>query len=244
MSIRQITLVFGLLVLVGGCASPSRMGMVKDPYSGFQMGSVVEKNIFIDSSQFQNRTIKVAIRNTSGDSVYQMSPFASNLKSAFANKGYTPTDADSFGIKVDLNVIYSGQVQRNMMAQYGFLGGAAGGLIGYRSNSPGATATGVIAGATLGAVLGSYVTDDTYIVVAEVSIGVTDSLGDDNNNKKTITFGASPQRQEEFIPKNFRPFREVLRTKIAVFAGGANTSQQQIADQVRLRLLGIVSDAI
>ena len=240
----RIKVVVALLVLLYGCVSLARMGMVKDSYSGIQMGSVVEKNIFIDSSQFQNRTLKLAVRNISGDNLYMMSPFSSNLKAAFANKGYIPTDSDSFGIKVDLNVLYSGHVQRNMAAQYGFLGGAAGGVAGYRSNSPAGTAAGVIAGATLGAILGSYVTDDTYVVVAEVSIGVTDSLGEDNNNKKTITFGASPKMQEEFIPKNFRPFREVLRTKIAVFAGGSNTQQQQISEQVRLRLLGIVSDAI
>ena len=81
------------------------------------------------------------------------------------------------------------------------------------------------------------------MLIAEVSIGVTDSVAG-NSDKKTITFGSSPKMQEEIIAKNFKPFREVLRTKIAVFAGGANTSQQQIAEQVRQRLIGIVSDSI
>ena len=240
----KVLAVLGAVILLGGCASPARMGMVKDPNTGLQMGSAVEKNIFVDSSQFQNRTMKVSVRNTSGDSVYQMSPFSVNLKNAFSQKGYVPTEADSFGIKVDLNVLYSGHVQRSMAAQYGFLGGAAGGIAGYHSSSSTGTAAGTVLGATLGAIIGSYVTEDTYIVVAEVSIGVTDSVGGDNNNKKTITFGSSPQMQEEFIPRNFRPFREVLRTKIAVFAGGTNTSQQQIADYVRQRLVSIVSDSI
>jgi len=232
-----------LVALLGGCASPSRMGMVKDSATGLQFGSVIEKNIFIDSSQFQNRTIKVVIRNTSGDQLYQLGPFTGNLKQAFAGKGYTPTEADSFGIKVDLNVLYSGQIQRNMASQYGFLGAAAGGLAGHRSNSPGATTAGLVVGATLGSILGSYVTEDTYIVVAEVNIGVTDAVPG-NADKKTITFGSSPKMQEEIIAKNFKPFREVLRTKVSVFAGGTNISQQQIAEQVRQRLINIVIDAI
>ena len=208
------------------------------------MGSAVEKNIFIDSSQFQNRTIKIVTRNTSGDGAYQLGAFTGSLKNSFASKGYIPTDADTFGIKVDLNVLYSGQIQRNMSSQFGFLGGAAGALTGNHSSAPGATASGLLVGATLGAILGSHITEDTYIVVAEVSIGVTDSVGDRGGDKKTITFGSSPKMQEEIIPKNFRPFREVLRTKISVFAGGTNTAQQQIAEQVRQRLVGIVSDAI
>lgn len=231
------------VVLMGGCASPSRLGMVKDPHSGLQFGSVVEKNIFIDSSQFQNRTLKIVTRNTSGDGAYQLGAFTGNLKNAFSSKGYIPTDADTFGIKVDLNVLYSGQIQQNMSSQYGFLGGAAGALSGNRSSSPGATASGLIVGATLGSILGSYITEDTYMIVAEVSIGVTDSVGE-TSDKKTITFGSSPKMQEEKIAKNFRPFREVLRTKISVFAGGTNTSQQQIAEQVKQRLVSIVSDSI
>ena len=244
MSMFLKTLSIVCAVILAGCASPSRMGMVRDPNTGLQIGSAVESNIFIDSSQFQNRTMKLVTRNTSGDSAYQLGQFTGNLRSAFTSKGYIPTDSNAFGIKVDLNVLYSGQIQKNMAAQYGFVGGAAGGVAGYRSNVSAGTAVGIVAGTTLGAILGSYVTEDTYIVIAEVSIGVTDYVDDSSNDKKTITFGSSPSMQEEIIPRNFRPFREVLRTKIAVYAGGTNTTQQQIADQVRLRLVGIVSDTI
>lgn len=233
-----------LALTIGGCASPSRMGMVKDPQTGLQLGSAIERNIFMDSSQFKNRAIKITTRNGSGDQAYQLGSFTSNLKSAFSNKGYVPTEADSFGIKLDVNVLYSGQIQQNMSSEFAFLGGAGGGLSGYRSNSPGSTATGVLVGATIGGILGSYVTRDTYIVVAEVSIGIPDGTSEDGGDKKTITFGSSPKMQEEIIVRNYKPFREVKRTKIAVFAGGTNTSQEQIADQVKQRLVRIVSDAI
>jgi hypothetical protein len=230
-------------VLLNGCASPARMGMVKDPYSGIQLGSVVEKNLFVDSSQFQNRTIKVTTRNTSGDPYYNLDSLTGSLKQALYSKGYSPTDADSFGIKLDLNVLYSGQVQRNLSSQFSFLGASAGGISGYRSNSAGSTFGGIVLGATIGSILGSYVTEDTYIIIAEVSIGVTDNVAG-NTDKKTITFGSSPKMQEEVISKNFRPFREMLRTKVSVFAGGTNTAQHHIAEQVRQRLIGIVGDAI
>lgn len=233
-----------LALTIGGCASPSRMGMVKDPQTGLQLGSAIERNIFIDPSQFKNRAIKITTRNGSGDQAYQLGAFNGNLKSAFASKGYVPTEADSFGIKLDVNVLYSGQIQENMSAQFGFLGGAAGGLSGYRSDSRGSTATGVLVGATIGGILGSFVTRDTYIVVAEVSIGIPDGTSEDGGDKKTITFGSSPKMQEEIIPRNYKPFREVKRTKVAVFAGGTNTGQQEISDQVKQRLVRIVSDAI
>lgn len=239
----RVAMVATLALLFGGCASPARMGMVKDLNTGLQMGSVIEKNLFVDSSQFQNRTIKVVTRNTSGDPHYNLGGLTSSLNQAFASKGYSPTDADTFGIKVDLNVLYSGQVQRNLASQFSFLGASAGGISGYRSNSAGSTFGGVVLGATIGSILGSYVTEDTYIVVAEISIGVTDNVAG-STDKKTITFGSSPKMQEEVVTRNFRPFREALRTKVSVFAGGTNTGQHQIAEQVRQRLIAIVGDAI
>lgn len=233
-----------LTVFLGACASPARMGMSTDADSGFQFGSVVEKNIFVDASQFRNRTVKTTVRNISGDSAYQMENAVFALNQALAQKNYIPTQAENFGIKLDLNVLYSGRVQQNMSRQFAFLGGAAGGISGHRSDSRGSTAAGVLVGATLGAILGSYVTEDTYIVIAEVSLGVTDSIGGGQGDKRTITFSSSPPLQEEISSGNFRPFREVLRTKVAVFAGGRNVSQYQIQSEVRQRLIRIVNDII
>lgn len=244
MRLTKCWIVLCVAVFLAGCADSSRMGMVRDAKTGLQFGSQIEHNIFIDPSQFRNKAIKITTRNVSGDQAYQLSSFNKDLYNAFSSKGYVPTTSDSFGIKLDINVLYSGQIQQNMASQFAFLGGAAGGISGYRSDTRAGTATGVLVGATLGSILGSYVTDDTYVIVAEVSFGVTDSIGDAQTDKKTITFGSSPQLQEENIPTNYKPFREVLRTKIAVFAGGRNVSQQQIAEQVKQRLISIVSDSI
>ena len=241
--IKRIAII-GTVFFAMGCAAPTRMGMVKDQETGLQLGSTIEKNFFIDASQFKNRSIKVSTRNSSGDGLYQVTTFSNEINSIFSGKGYQPTQDDSFGIKLDVNVLYSGQIQSNMQTQFAFLGGAAGGIAGNVSRTTAGTATGLLVGATVGSIIGSYVTNDTYIVIAEVSLGITDAVISSNSDKKIITFSSSRQLQEEKLESNYTPFRQVIRTKIAVYAGGRNTTQQQIANQVRRRLISIVSDSI
>lgn len=242
--LTRVMAVIGTVAVITGCAAPARMGMVKDPETGLQFGSKIEKNFFIDASQFKNRSIKVSTRNASGDQAYQVTSFTNDINSVFSGKGYFPTQDDSFGIKLDVNVLYSGQIQSNMQSQFAFLGGAAGGIAGDVSRTPAGAATGLLVGATVGSIIGSYVTDDTYIVIAEVSIGITDTIAKSSGDKKVISFSSSPKLQEEKLQSNFTPFRQVIRTKIAVYAGGRNTTQQQIAEQVKRRLVSIVSDSI
>lgn len=229
-----------LAVLMSSCAGPAQYGMVKDPQTGMQFGSAIEKNIFVDSSQFANRTVKVTTRNVSGDRTYQLGGFDNDLSRALQARGYAPTSSEKFGIRFDLNVLYSGHIQSNMTNQYAFLGAGAGGVAGYRSDTRAGTAAGALAGATIGSIIGSNVTDDTYIVVAEVSIGVTDAA---SAGSSTITFSSSPPVQRQ-LTGAVNPFREVLRTKIAVYAGGRNTAQSQIADEVRRRLVDIASNTL
>jgi hypothetical protein len=241
MSSRRITgLAIALCVAVAGCSSPSRLGMVKDPETGLQFGSVVENNLFVDAAQFKNRKIKVSTRNTSGDVALSMGEFTETLRSSYSGKGYQPTDADDFGIRVDLNVLRSSQVQENHALEYAFLGGTAGGIAGYRSNARSGTAIGIASGATLGAILGSYDTRDTYIVIAEVAIGVMDQRS--GVTERTVTFRRSPRVEER--ETEVRPFREVARTRIAVFAGGRSVTQADISNAVRQRLARIVGDII
>lgn len=241
-SMAVLMIVVGLSVV--GCATPPSLGMVQDSRSGLQLGSIIEKNLFLDASQFKNRSIKVSVRNASGDQAYKIATFANDLNSSFSRKGYTPTEADSFGMKMDVNVLYSGQIQKNLGAQFAFLGAAGGAVAGYRSDRSVSAVTGAVVGATIGNIIGSNVTEDTYIVIAEVSLGITDSISSDGSADKVISFGSSPNLQREKLPTNFKPFREVIRTKVAVYAGGRNTTQQQISEQVKSRLVDIVSDSL
>jgi hypothetical protein len=235
-------------LLVTACAPQQRLGMIVDPQTGLQYGSIIDRNIVIDATQLENRKLKLTIRNTSGDSSFDLREFQSRLESAYAAKGYRVTTDDDFGMLVDVNVRYSGQLSTNMAGSYAFLGASAGGLAGYgsqRNHSGSAqligTGAGILSGATIGAIIGSYVTEDTYIVVAGVSVAVVDP--ERGKTEKTVVFSSSERRQRE-IRTGVRPFSQRLETNMAVYAGGRSTPQAQIVSGVRSRFLSILSDVI
>ena len=243
--------VLSVLLLLGACVANSthnRLAMVRDPNTGYAYGSVIEKNMLVDSSFYSNKKLKVRIRNTSGDAAFDLYGFKSKLERAYAAKGYEPTDEDDFRLMVDVNVMYSGQIQRDMSNEFGFLGAAAGGVYGTASRDTSvATAGGVVAGATLGSIVGSFVTEDTYIIVAQVTFG---EIKQTIRSKKTVTFSNSVRlkdiddRDEEKTRIQKRSFRSAHTTGISVFAGGTNTSQSDIAADVRDRIIRIVGDFI
>ncbi len=249
-----LTAVAALALLVSGCvnvgAPPSRMGMVKQPGTGLMFGSVIEKNLVTDASFYDNRKIKVRSRNTSGDTAFDLRRFESELKEAYSGKGYSPTNSDDFGLLVDVNVMYSGQIQSNLSNDFSFLGATAGGLAGAQQHGTTGTVAGVAAGATLGSVLGSFVTDDTYIIVARVTFGEIKDTRNKGTGKR-ITFSRSPtdqfdkdEEEEEEKRKGKRGFKTAHTTRLAVFAGGRTTTQAEIAAEVRQRIIRIVSDFI
>ncbi len=229
-----------LLMLLLGCAVPNRFGMISDPETGLQYGAVLERSFFIDSSQFENNTIKISARNASGDLNYNIRGFIKSLEKAFLEKGYSINNQGNFGIKYDVIIEYSGHIQSNMSEQYAFLGGAAGGIAGYRSEAKAGEAIGVLTGATIGTIIGSYVTDDTFIIIARVTIGVIDDV---KKHKKTVTFSSSPKLQEE-EQSGVTAFEKIMTTRVAVFAGGRNVQQAEIVQGVKSRLLSIISDII
>ncbi|MDA1324074.1 MAG: complement resistance protein TraT [Proteobacteria bacterium] len=221
--------------------------MVKDPESGLQFGSVVERNLVTDASFFQNKNLKVRIRNTSGDRAFDLYGFKTRIEAAYKQAGYQPTSKDNFGLLVDVNVMYSGQIQTNLSKQFGFLGAAAGGLAGATRSDGVAIAAGTIAGATLGSIIGSFITDDTYIIVAKVTFGIV--KGGAQRDGKRITFSRSltgnAEDQEEREERRLRRgFKSTHATRLSVFAGGRNVSQAEIAGQVRSRFVRIIRDII
>jgi hypothetical protein len=236
---RLSLLIFAISILLFSCAPNTRFGMIEDPNTGLLYGSVVGKSFFIDPSQFENNKIKVTVRNVSGDSNFSLRSLSNNLTQAFSDKGYQQAQNNDFGIKLDVVVEYSGHVQKDMASQYGFLGAAGGGIAGYKSSTDAGAAIGILSGATLGAIIGSNIKDDTYIIVTKINIGIKDTAKKDS---KRITFGSSPKLQEE--ETSIRAFSETSSTKIAVYAGGRNVSQSEIVEGVRNRLISIISDII
>ena len=242
--IRRLTgYVVGILLLAS-CAQQSRYGMVVDPNTGLMIGSNVSRNMFLDSSQLGNKTIKVTVRNTSGDPNFDLYGFTEQLKRSYASKGFVPTDSDDFGMRLDVNVVANSQIQQSLASQYGLLGASAGGIGGQLIDGDGTGAgVGIVAGAALGSILGSYETDDTYIVVAQVRIGLTDRRV--SRSEKTITFSRSGATEEEReSDKVFAPFRYQSTNRVAVYAGGRNTPQSSIVSPVRQRMVRILGDII
>lgn len=207
-------------LVLSGCADSSRLGMVVDPETGLQMGSRIERNIVVDPSQFENRRIKVNLRNTSGDAAFDLADVRSAIERRLAAKGYVPTRDDDFGILLDVNVHYSGQATQDRASAFGLLGAAGGGLAGYQASKGGVgTAAGVLAGATLGSILGSYVRDETYLVVADVSLGVVDPKR--GYDTKTIVMDSSIDRRERDRAEvrrhsGMRAFGATAKTAVAV----------------------------
>ena len=110
-----------------------------------------------------------------------------------------------------------------------------------------APAIGILGGATLGSIIGSFVTDDTYIIVASVSFAII--KGPKKSEGKTITFsrsvpGKMENEEEREERKNSRTIERTITNKIAVFAGGSNVRQSAVAGEVRQRFVRIMGDII
>ena len=240
MNTSRLTLLLFSLVILCSCASPQRMGMVKDPKTGLQYGSMIQRNLLVDSSQFANKGLKLRIRNTSGDSVFGLYEFRNKLEGAYSAKGYRITNEDDFGILLDINIVYSGAATTNLIKEFGLGAAVAGGAVGSRNDSAGA-AIGTVVGATLGIILGSYITEDTYIVIADVNfLTVEPGIG---KSETTVTFSAS-EKKITTEDTGFKPFRNKLQTGVFVYAGGTNTPQSKISNGVRNRFIRILSDII
>jgi len=239
-SFTKVFLILIIGVVISGCAQQPRHGMVPTA-DGLMFGSVIERNLVIDAQQFEDPRVRVTVRNTSGDTAYNIKSYKGQLVSALQRKGYKAAGSDGYGLRFDVNVLYSGYTSTNMSTEYAFLGGGVGGLAGAHRNTSTSVAAGLLVGATLGAIIGSYDRSDTYIIIAEVTVGVLDTVR--GKASKSVTFAHSPALQEE-RKSGRRSYDEVLKTKVAIYAGGRSISQSEIVNQVRQRLVRILSDVI
>lgn len=222
----------------------SRLGMVADAETGLMYGSTIENNLVADPTFYNNRKLKIRTRNTSGDIAFDLTKFARTLADQYAAKGFTPTSAEDFGLLLDVNVLYSGHIQSNYATQFGFLGAAAGGAYGERGGRTMGPLVGTVAGATVGALAGAYVSEDTYMIVANITFGVIKKA---KTSQKRVSFSRSekikniddPDEEEEVYN---RGFKKSYSTQLAVYAGGRNVAQAEIAEGVRQRIARVLGD--
>jgi len=116
-SLFRATLVILSGLMISACSvmpNQPRLGMVVDQKTGLMFGSAIENNLVTDATFYSNRTLKVRTRNTSGDSSFGLNDFKGDLRTAYSDKGYEPiSDGEPFGLLININVMYSGQIQTN-----------------------------------------------------------------------------------------------------------------------------------
>lgn len=245
LSTTLTVLVFTTFALTS-CITPAkpRMGMVRDENSGLMYGSAIENNLVTDATFYKNRKIKVRTRNTSGDLAFNLDQFTGDLNSAYTAKGYEPTAQEDFGLIMDVNVMYSGQVQTNRARSYRVIGGLLGATYGGETQR--GLLAGTVSGAAIGNIIGQFDTQDTYMVVAQITFAV---LKPYKETKRRVTFSRGdklkniddPNENEKVIT---RGIKKSFTTQIAVYAGGRNLAQSKIVEEVRKRAVRIVADYI
>ncbi|WP_319762029.1 complement resistance protein TraT [Maridesulfovibrio sp.] len=241
MKMAVLVIVLGITMLAG-CRTTQRMGMVRDQKTGLLYGSMMNGNMLLDPSQFENPTIKLTIRNTSGDPAVNLKALRSTLERAYRDKGYEVVKGKKYSIHLDINLRYSGQISEDMaeeVAMYGAVGGAyAGARTGKNLDS---TVAGAVSGATVGAIVGQYATQDTYIMFADVTIGLVDKNA--SKKKYIVSFGDTQVKYHD-EDTGYNPYRVRETARVAVYAGGDNTEQSRIVGGVTARFRRILQDVI
>ncbi len=240
----KITLLVIILSLlcISGCRSKQRMGMVRDQKTGLLYGSLMHGNMLLDPSQFDNPTIKLTIRNTSGDPAVNLKALQSTLERAYREKGYKLTKRGKYSIHLDINLRYSGQISYDVAEEVSLISGMGGGYLGGRMGQNADSAVmGAASGATIGAIVGQYATQDTYIMIADVTIGLVDKHA--KRRKYIIEFGDT-QIIRDSEDTGYTAYRVREKAEVAVYAGGDVTSQSKIVRGVTTRFKRILQDVI
>lgn len=215
--------------------------------SNFMIGSSISKNIFVDSSQFSNRNIKLRLRNSSGDLSIDPGQIRASIEKGLLSAGYNISD-NNFGILLDVNIYFVNSVSAAKQSQPIDLSILLGGVVGYeiaRSSgviTPGSGAIlGGIAGATLHEILKSNNDFDSYIVLSEVNIGVAKQK---NIKKDNFTIGGNRFDLDDDVDGTFDAFDRRETLKVAVYAGDSSVNRNKVMIQIQNRLVNILSNLL
>lgn len=217
-------LISGLFaILMVGCASSSMANR-----SEFQIGSAISRNLFVDSSQFANRTIKLRLRNSSGDDDLDIGRLRQSIESNLLAAGYSISDKN-FGIVMDINAFQFRTIATSNASSNKGIGVLLGGVLGYeatRRSSDIAAGSGLIlgavAGSTLEDILRSHDSRSTYLTLCDVNIGLVRK--ESTTNDRFIIGGnrieyPKDTEQDKDAYTGFA-MRETIR--VAVYAGDSS----------------------
>ena len=222
--------------------------LVEDEKTGYSYGATKSGEFIADPAMFRNSKLKLRIRNTTGDPSLDLYEFRQQLEQAYSGVGYEITDDDDFGILLDVNVRYFGQVTEMLPAEYTFLGAAAGGVAGsstgIQKGKPADMLTGMAAGTVIGAalteILRNYATEETFIIISSITLGTV--MPEFVEDESTISFVTGKRIKEK--KTNFKGFRSRNTVNLGVYAGGMMAGKSDIIDEVRARHLRILKDII
>lgn len=242
MYLKVLALVMTTFFL-GACAT-------SQPQSKFRSGSALSKNLFVDSSQFANKKVKLRLRNSSGDPSLNVSYIRNEISQGLSQAGYTLTEGDDFGILLDLNAyqfesISSARNGNNSNA----IGALLGGVAGYEgAKRPGGLSSGsgviigTIAGATLQEVLRYANETSTFILVADVNVGVKKK---NNTERDYFVVGGNRIADEPKIEdQTFASFALKDTVKVMVYAGDEATNRSSTITSLEQRLGRIVANML
>lgn len=250
--IRIISLLTVCGVILAACLASNQeknpYHLVEDKKSGYAYGAIKTGEFVADPAMFRNSKLKLRIRNTTGDPALDIYEFRQQLEDTYRAIGYEVTDEDDFGILLDINVKYFGQVTDMLPSQYTFLAAGAGGIVGatpgIQGGKPADMITGAAAGSIVGAALGeiirNYVTEETFIIISSVTLGTV--MPEYIEDEKTISFVTGKKIREK--KNNFKGFRSRDIIQLGVYAGGTMADKTDIIDEVRERHLRILKDII
>ncbi|MFW5501253.1 MULTISPECIES: complement resistance protein TraT [unclassified Maridesulfovibrio] len=230
------------LVIMSGCRSKQRMGMVREQSTGLLYGSMTSGNFMVDPSQFDTPILKLTIRNTSGDPAINLKALRKSIEKSYIDKGYKVVKTGKYSAHLDINLRYSGQISQNMVDEISLWGGTGGAYLGATlGQTLDSMILGSASGAAIGAIIGQYTTQDTYVMVADVILGVVDKYA--KKRKAIVQFDDTRIKWED-EDDGFTSYRSRERIKAAVYAGGDNTAQSKIVRGVTLRFKRILQDII
>lgn len=246
-----ISVLLTCVMVVAACTTssgPNPYRLVEDEKTGYSYGAVKTGEFIADPSMFRNARLKLRIRNTTGDSALDIYAFRQQLEQTYSGLGYEITDGSDFGILLDVNVRYFGQITDTLPEEYTFLTSTAGMVVGsapgIQSGKPADIVTGMAAGGVIGTAVGeiirNYVTEETFIIISSVTLATV--MPEVIRDESVISFTTGKKIKEKKI--NFKGFRSRDIINLAVYAGGTMADKSDIIDEVRVRYLRILKDII
>ncbi|MDR7150776.1 outer membrane lipoprotein SlyB [Hydrogenophaga palleronii] len=215
---------------------------------GFRIGSATSKNLFVSSSQFANKEVRLRLRNSSGDPSIDMAKMRTSVESGLRSAGYS-VGGEGAGIVMDVNLYFMGNVASGRQRAGNEVGALLGGVTGYEAGrrAGGVSAVsgailGAVAGATLQEVVRAHNEYDSYLVLCDVNLGV---VRQESKSRDSFVIGGNRiEHKEEEERATFDSFALRETVKVAVYAGDRRENHGYVIQAMQDRLSRMVANLL